>query len=346
MIETKSSQPAPTTTHKQRKLHALFMTPDDGRIVIGEDSTARIESTLSSRKLAAYRPRLFWRLTFWFIVTMLLATAINLALQAVANITAWEITTNSLAWQLVTSVSTLIVMTASVFLARRWFDHRSIRSLGLRWDGGAARDLLAGFLIATLMMFLMFFIGRLGGWLMVSSYAWQNPDPGQWWLSMLVMFVAFIGVGWEEELVTRGYLLHNLADSWLSTSGRVKIIMAVILTSALFGFMHMLNPNATWIGALGSGLAGIFLAYGLIASKRLWLPIGIHIGWNFIEGPILGFPVSGMTDFVPMVQQQISGPDWLTGGAFGPEAGVVLLPALVLGTILVWVYTRAGQKQP
>lgn len=340
------AEPTPMKSPRRGFLHQLFLAPDDGRIVIGQDATAKTGQAIGSHQSTAFRLRWFWRMTFWIALTMLIAVVINLVLQAVVAGIAWVIKTDSISWQLVSSLSMLIVFTISIFLARRWFDRRSIRSLGLHWNRDARRDLLAGFLIAAVMMFLMFFIQRLGGWISVTSYAWKEPDQDQWLLNSLIMLAVFIGVGWQEELVSRGYLMHNLADSWLSPSNRVKVIMAVVVTSTTFGLMHLGNPNATWIGALGTGLAGVFLAYGLIASGQLWLPIGIHIGWNFFEGPILGFPVSGLNDFIPMVRLEILGPEWLTGGAFGPEAGAILLPALALGTFLVWWYTRGGLKRP
>ncbi len=92
-------------------------------------------------------------------------------------------------------------------------------------------------------------------------------------------------------------------------------------------------------GHVGLFLAGLFLAYAYLRTRRLWLPIGLHIGWNFFESTVLGFPVSGLSLF-GLLQNSLAGPDIYTGGAFGPEAGLVLLPALALGTILVYYYTR------
>ena len=93
------------------------------------------------------------------------------------------------------------------------------------------------------------------------------------------------------------------------------------------------------MGALGVTLAGLFMAYAYLRTRQLWLPIGIHIGWNFFEGPLLGFPVSGIGTF-QLVRNQIAGPTLFTGGSFGPEAGLVLVPALIFGTALVYFYTR------
>ena len=80
--------------------------------------------------------------------------------------------------------------------------------------------------------------------------------------------------------------------------------------------------------------------YGWLRTQQLWLPIGLHIGWNFFEGVIFGFPVSG-TETFRILNHTVSGPSLLTGGDFGPEAGLILIPALALGTCLTWLYTRS-----
>jgi hypothetical protein len=113
----------------------------------------------------------------------------------------------------------------------------------------------------------------------------------------------------------------------------------VLISSAIFGIMHLGNPNATWISAVGILLAGVFLAFGYLRTRQLWLPIGLHIGWNFFEGVVFGFPVSGL-DSYRFTHITINGPEIWTGGPFGPEAGLVLIPALILGSMLIFVYTR------
>jgi hypothetical protein len=114
-----------------------------------------------------------------------------------------------------------------------------------------------------------------------------------------------------------------------------------VLSSTLFALGHLFNPNMSVPAAIGLFLAGLFLAYAYLRTRRLWLPIGLHIGWNFFESTVLGFPVSGLSLF-GLLENSLAGPELYTGGAFGPEGGLILLPALALGTILVYYYTRLG----
>jgi hypothetical protein len=118
----------------------------------------------------------------------------------------------------------------------------------------------------------------------------------------------------------------------------------VVISSSIFGLLHLGNPNATWVSAAGIFFAGLFLAYGYLTTKQLWLSIGLHIGWNFFEGVVFGFPVSGL-DIYHLLRITVNGPELWTGGPFGPEAGLVVLPGLVLGAVLVFAYARFLRNQ-
>jgi membrane protease YdiL (CAAX protease family) len=96
----------------------------------------------------------------------------------------------------------------------------------------------------------------------------------------------------------------------------------------------------TILSFIGLVAAGLFLAYAYVITRQLWLPIGLHIGWNFFEGNVFGFPVSGLETF-KLITLRVHGPELWTGGAFGPEAGLIVFPALLLGLGLMagYVYT-------
>ncbi len=91
----------------------------------------------------------------------------------------------------------------------------------------------------------------------------------------------------------------------------------------LFGYLHLSNPNATLLGALGVALAGVLYAAGYMLTRNLWLVIGLHWSWNFFQGAIFGVPVSGQSLQGVPVSATIAGPELWTGGAFGPEAGLL-----------------------
>ena len=134
-----------------------------------------------------------------------------------------------------------------------------------------------------------------------------------------------------EEVIFRAYLFRLLslaAGTWL----------AVVLTSALFGAAHAANPGATFFSSLAIALeAGVILAGAYALTGRLWMPIGLHFGWNFAEGTLYGMSVSGGTETAALSHGTLSGSLVLTGGAFGPEASIVaVLLCFAVGAILLW----------
>ena len=230
----------------------------------------------------------------------------------------------------------LVTITLSIFIARRWLDKRSFSSIGLKFDKKMWTDFLAGIAITFSMMGFIYLIEFSMGWLTFNSFAWNTESASSVTLNLLGVFFVFVLVGWNEELLSRGYQLQNLTDG-------LNLVWGVVISSAVFGILHLGNPNATWLSAVGIFFAGVFLAYGYVRTNQLWLPIGLHIGWNFFEGVVFGFPVSGL-DIYRLTRITVTGPELWTGGAFGPEAGLILLPALALGMGLIYLYSRKKRE--
>jgi uncharacterized protein len=130
-------------------------------------------------------------------------------------------------------------------------------------------------------------------------------------------FAAALAAGIIEETIFRG-LLFRLSSKILGTWG------ALLFTATFFGAAHAFNRGATFSSSLAIALeAGLLLGAAYAATQRLWLPIGLHIGWNFAEGSIFSMSVSGGDTSRGLVQGSLSGPRIVTGGQFGPEASIV-----------------------
>jgi membrane protease YdiL (CAAX protease family) len=233
---------------------------------------------------------------------------------------------------LLTTLFSCLGITFSIFIARRLLDRRTFTSLGLKGNKQAIYDLLFGVALSGLMIGVIFLVFWVVGWLQVESLAWQFEGWENLATSFLIMVFLFTLSGWQEELLIRGYWLQNLSDG-------LRISLGVLLSSVIFAFGHAANQNLSWQAYLGLFLSGLFLAYSYLRTNQLWLPIGLHIGWNLFEGTVFGFPVSGHY-FYQLIRQTVSGPDVVTGGTFGPEAGLILLPILLLGTGGIYLYTR------
>ena len=143
--------------------------------------------------------------------------------------------------------------------------------------------------------------------------------------------------GFMEELLFRGILfrwLEEFAGSWF----------ALAMTSALFGLAHMFNPNATALSSFAIALeAGVLLGGSYMLTRNLWMAIGLHAAWNFTQGWIFDVPVSG-TDQNGLVEAQLSGPELLSGGAFGLEASLIaMVVATAAGVALVVLAVKQGE---
>jgi membrane protease YdiL (CAAX protease family) len=276
---------------------------------------------------AEARLRAGWRLVLQVLFMVILAVLIGMPAGWLAF--AAGLDTNDL---LFGQAIQWMVVTASVFLAVRWLDRRPIASIGLALDRRAGVDLLAGIVITFFMMGLIYVLMTALGWATLDGFAWQVEEPFFVSTQLVYFLIVFVLAGWSEELLSRGYHLQTLASG-------LNLFWGVFLSSAVFGLLHLGNPNATWVSAVGIFLAGLFLAYGYLATRQLWLPIGLHIGWNFFEGTVFGFPVSGL-DIYRLMRITVHGPEWWTGGAFGPEAGLIVLPGLALGSALVFLYAK------
>jgi hypothetical protein len=162
---------------------------------------------------------------------------------------------------------------------------------------------------------------------------------GQGGTSMLLLGLISEGVmpGFMEELLFRGILfrwLEEFAGSWA----------ALVITSALFGLAHILNPGATWFSSFAIAVeAGLLLGGAYMLTRSLWLPIGLHAGWNIMQGPVFGVPVSGNPAH-GLLRSTLSGPTLLSGGSFGLEASIIALTiCTAAGVWFVWRAIRRGE---
>ena len=151
------------------------------------------------------------------------------------------------------------------------------------------------------------------------------------WAQLSFFFLVACG----EEIMFRG-ILFRLIDKRFGT------VPALIISALIFGGTHILNPGATmWSSAAIAIEAGLMLGIAYKCSGTLWMPIGIHWMWNFMEGPVLGFAVSGSDNADSLIKPLILGPEFITGGAFGAEASIIAASLGIAVSLLLW---RAYRK--
>lgn len=254
------------------------------------------------------------------------------------------------ALQLISGAAALVATVGCMAFWGRVLDRRSFAEFGFHLNRRWWLDFGFGLLLGALLMTGIFLFELAAGWLTITEL-FQSIQPDRpFLLSLLTPLLLFLTVGFWEEMVFRGYLLKNLAEGLnLSPLGPYgAIVIAWLISSLLFGLLHNSNPNASLFSTTSLVLAGLFLGLGYVLTGELALPIGLHISWNFFQGNVYGFPVSGgnfTTATVVAIEQ--GGPDLITGGPFGPEAGLIGILAILLGSWLIagWVAWSRGRLQ-
>jgi len=158
----------------------------------------------------------------------------------------------------------------------------------------------------------------------------------------------FLLIGFQEELMCRGYLLTNLAEglNFRRTGPSWGIVQAMLWSAALFSVLHLLNPHTSAVSSLGVFTGGILLAAGYVLTGELAIPIGLHTTWNLFQANVFGFPVSGEEfSSATLLATERHGPELWVGDAFGPESGLLAFAAVGLGCVLIvaWVRWRYGR---
>lgn len=302
-----------------------------------------------------HRLRAFVRIPAYILLMVLLillfsiggVTLLLLLTSGFSATTASPIDPTSPAVTLVSAGAALLGTTAALLLAARLIDRRVVADYGLRFSSGWWLDLGFGLALGALLMSGIFLIELGAGWLRVTGIA-QAGDAGMSFAAAILgALFTFISVGIYEELFARGYLFKNLSEGFAGFGSRRAVLLAWLLSSAVFGVLHALNPNATLTSTLMLVIAGLFLGLGYLLTGELAIPIGLHITWNFFQGNVYGFPVSGLPLTTSIIAIEQGGPALWTGGAFGPEAGLLGLLAILVGCLLtvLWVRWRQGHTR-
>jgi len=177
------------------------------------------------------------------------------------------------------------------------------QGMGWRFDGRAWGDVGGGIVIGGLVMGGIFGMEWALGALRVSGVQFPDLDFAIWLLTL------FLSALWEE------FLFRGLMLSGLVVVSRKRWLAAIVM-AVFFGLAHAGNPDASALSVLGNALGGLMYAVAFLGSGRIWLPTGLHFAWNFFQGPVLGFPVSGL-EMGGLVQQPLSGAPSSPGAATG-----------------------------
>ncbi|MCP4168183.1 MAG: CPBP family intramembrane metalloprotease [Chloroflexi bacterium] len=297
------------------------------------------------------RLRMLWRFVGIVLLLPLSLAALQGLLSVLGSIlggsTLNDFITQAGIYDVISIILTFVAIVIAMLVAASVLDRRSFSDFGLHFNRNWWADFGFGLALGAVLMLGIFLIEWSMDWIDITGY-FIAPHGQSFATFIIGALLLFIFVGIYEELLFRGYVLRNLAEGFnLGFVGpKWALLLAWLLTSLLFGLAHANNPNATAISTINIAIAGIFLGIGYVITGELAIPIGLHIAWNFFQGNVFGFPVSGtsanVTSFIAVEQ---GGPELLTGGSFGPEAGLLGLAAMLAGTGLTYLWLRRRYHQ-
>lgn len=217
-----------------------------------------------------------------------------------------------------------VVLIAAYLGYLRWVEKRSPFELSL---AGALKETGVGFLIGASVI-----TASVAVLASLDAYHLDGINLEATWMRYLAGFLA---VAILEELIFR-VLLFRLVEKFLGS------VLAIVLSTAVFGLAHLFNPNASWIATASLALSSVVFVAGFLLTRRLWLCMGLHWAWNLSQA-LCSLPVSG-TETKGLLAGHTSGPAWLAGGDFGIEASLVtLLLSVITASALLYLAGRRGR---
>lgn len=256
---------------------------------------------------------------------ILLVVALVILAQLITRTLVQEVPIGKDYKHLIVSIFTAAAALGGYVLLYRKYEKRQITELKFTGFGfNAGVGFLTGAGIQVLVIFVLFLSG---GYMIISVNPVSYVVPG---LAIAISSAAF------EEVLFRGVIFRLLEE-------KTGSIIALVISAFIFGALHLLNENSTILSAVSVAVeAGFLLAALYIYSRNLWLPIFMHFGWNFVESGIFGAANSGYVVTKSLFTSKITGPEFLTGGGFGPENSV---QAVVFGLIAAFIFLRAARRQ-
>jgi membrane protease YdiL (CAAX protease family) len=269
--------------------------------------------------------------SFVFQIPIAVAVVAMMALGLVDESQLFELQ-SSLPLLLAVALTNVALVLPLTYLFRRFLDRGSLLDLGLHRERGWLKEVTGGLLLGVVLIGLLFLAQGAAGWLQVLGFAWQFQPLSLVLANLLGYFAMMTLVAIYEELAFRGYILQNLDADW-------GAIVALTASSIIFGILHGLNPDFTLLALANIALAGVLLGACYYVTRQLWLPMGLHFAWNFVQGPVLSLPVSGLQT-KGLLLIETGGNPMITGGTFGPEGGLLTTIAMSLGLLILWVWRR------
>jgi len=235
----------------------------------------------------------------------------------------------------------IVLLVAFYSIAYTWIfvrliERRPLRTFGLRLRPGWAGEFARGAILAVGVVGVVFVISLVSRSINVEGFARPAPDGTNVVVYLVGMLLAFLAVGFYEELMFRGYVLQRLNE-------RAARVPAIAVSSVIFALMHGVNPGTDVFSLVNTTLIAVLLAVLYFRTGSLWMPIGFHFAWNFSLGYIYSLPVSGIPLHGILNVVEAEPGSRITGGTYGPEAGLACTIALAAWAL--WLALRRSARR-
>jgi uncharacterized protein len=257
----------------------------------------------------------------YFIVTALFPEALNISKKEFENLIE-----KNFAFAFTIQFFMSLAVFLSIFIMLRFIEKKPLREIGLSFKfSEVLKGFGIGFCLITMFLFLLLILG-------FTELSFNRLSH-----SLPKYFILYFLVALMEETLSRGYILNNLLES-------TNKYIAVVLSSSLFGALHLLNNGISWIGYVNIVLFGMLAGLLYIKSNGLSMPVGLHLSWNFFQGSIWGFAVSGHSS-EGLFANFLKGDPRITGGMFGAEGSLVVTFILVLVNLCLIIQGEIKHRQ-
>jgi membrane protease YdiL (CAAX protease family) len=218
-----------------------------------------------------------------------------------------------------------VALVLAAYITLRWIDRRPFPLLGMCFSLEGLKELLAGLVFGSLYLTACLLILRVSGLVDVTFSGMSSQTLN----TMLTYLVVFTAAGILEEVVNRGYLFQALIEG-------TRVWMAILVFSFIFSFVHIFNEDFSWVSGVCLFLQGILFGLVYFKTRSLWVPIGLHVAWNWTQGPLWGMKVSGTGIGHTFMKSVPRGPELLSGGNFGAEGSLITVIVSAALVLYVW----------
>lgn len=215
----------------------------------------------------------------------------------------------------------------AVLLLHCAIDRRPWKELGINFAGPFSKYIMLGCIVPFVILLVGFLVCLITNSITIDSFRFSGYD-------LLLSLLVFIPGAFMEEILMRGYLLNRLLRTKLNPWISISIV------SCIFALLHLANPGIGVLPILNLIISGFLFGVTFLYTRNLLFPTILHFMWNWLQGSVFGFKVSGVDFFTPVITTNISNPNLINGGNFGFEGSIVCCVLLIIATIYMTVYLK------